>query len=93
MTTQTPQRPTNVVNPFEAKQMPVLLLGIVSMFFALLGPVAWSQGKKLKREAEAAGFAEPTMAKIGRILGLIATALLAIWVLLVFVALLLPIFL
>lgn len=68
------------VNPFQSRATTVLVLGIVGIVACqLVAPVAWIQGNSLKGDAEAAGWPEPDMAKIGRILGIVGSALLAIF--------------
>jgi hypothetical protein len=49
-------------------------MGILSLIVCgLLGIVAWIQGSSLKNRAEAAGWPEPSMGKVGRILGIVGT--------------------
>ena len=72
-----------MVNPFDSRSTPVLVLGILSLlglfvcFGGILGPIAWVLGNNLKREAESAGWPEPGNSKAGRICGIVATCLLA----------------
>lgn len=60
----------------------VLVLGIVSVFVGLLGPVAWYLGSKAKKEIEASGGRLGGMqsVQIGWILGIVMTVLLIITV-------------
>jgi heme/copper-type cytochrome/quinol oxidase subunit 2 len=79
-------------NPFDSDTTLILVMGILSLVVCgLLGIVAWIQGNSLKGRAEAAGWPEPTMGKVGRILGIIGTVLGAlqiafgvIWLIFVF---------
>jgi uncharacterized membrane protein HdeD (DUF308 family) len=65
-------------NPFDSETTLVLVMGILSLVVCgLLGIVAWIQGSSLKNRAEAAGWPEPSMGKVGRILGIVGTALAA----------------
>ena len=92
MNTETTTRPP-AANPFEARQSTVFVLGIVSLFFGLLAPVAWILGNKLRKEAATAGYPEPGNAKIGRIIGMIVSIMLAGLLALMFVLVLIPVIL
>jgi hypothetical protein len=70
----TPYAPQGT-NPFDSETTLILVMGIMSLFVCgLLGIVAWIQGNSLKHRAEAAGWPEPSMGKVGRILGIVGTA-------------------
>jgi uncharacterized membrane protein YjgN (DUF898 family) len=65
-----------------------LVLGILGIVVCgLCGPFAWSIGNRVVREIDASGgrWGGRTEANVGRILGIVATALLVLSVLLVFV--------
>ncbi|CAN5241863.1 hypothetical protein BH09ACT12_BH09ACT12_32680 [soil metagenome] len=71
----------------------ILVLGIVSVFFGVVGPVAWYMGSKAKKEIEASGgrLGGLQQVTVGWILGIIMSILLAVSVvilLFVFVAVL-----
>jgi len=76
-----PPGPGMAPNPYEQKATPIMVIGIVSLvllFFCgplggIAGIVAWVMGNNLRRDAQAAGFAEPGQAKAGRIMGMIST--------------------
>jgi hypothetical protein len=60
----------------------VMVLGIVGIFFNIVAPVAWVLGNQ-ELEAIRAGRRPPegeSNAKVGRILGIVGTALLAVGV-------------
>jgi uncharacterized membrane protein YjgN (DUF898 family) len=64
----------------------VLVLGILGILVCgLIGPFAWTMGNRVVSEIEASGgrWDGQTEATIGRILGIVATALLALSVLLI----------
>jgi cytosine/uracil/thiamine/allantoin permease len=68
------------VNPYESRSTTILVLGILGLVLCqVLGIVAWVMGSNLRKEALAAGYPEPGQAKAGRICGIIATALLALF--------------
>ncbi len=76
-----PYRPypgATAVNPYDQKATTVLVLGILGLVFCgVLGIIAWVQGNNLRDEAKAAGYPEPSNGQIGRILGMVATGLMA----------------
>ncbi|MFN8050535.1 MAG: hypothetical protein U0Q22_03795 [Acidimicrobiales bacterium] len=68
-----------VPNPFSQRANTVLILGIIGMSLCqITGPFAWVMGRRLRLDAEAAGWPEPGHGKLGRILGIIATCMLAV---------------
>ena len=76
---QPPYPTTGSLNPFDSRGTTILILGILGLVLCqLLAPVAWIMGRTLQRDAEAAGWPEPTTGKAGRICGIIGTAILAI---------------
>ncbi len=70
----------------------VLALGIVSLFVAILGPVAWYMGNQAKRECATGRYAESGALNAGRIIGMIVSILMIIGVALV-VGVMIPAFL
>jgi hypothetical protein len=65
----------------EKRSTTVLVLGILSLVICgILGPIAWSMGNNIKKEAAAMGRDEPSNSKGGRICGIIATCLMALGV-------------
>jgi uncharacterized membrane protein YjgN (DUF898 family) len=61
--------------------MTVLILGILGLVLCqILGPFAWMMGNRVVGEIDAAGgaYAGRDQANIGRILGIVATALLVL---------------
>ena len=82
------QQPQMVqANPFDAESTPILVTGILSLILCgPLGIYAWIKGNSLRDRAQAAGYPEPSSAKIGRILGIIAVVIMILAILL-FVAL------
>ncbi|MGI9578434.1 MAG: hypothetical protein ACR2OH_09565 [Microthrixaceae bacterium] len=74
-----PYPPQVVANPFDSESTPILVTGILSL--ALCGPLgiyAWLSGNKLRDRAQAAGWPEPSNAKVGRILGIVGTIIFAV---------------
>lgn len=65
----------------------VLVLGIASVFFTILGPVAWVLGSRAKREIEASGgrLGGMSQVQVGYIIGIITTVLMAVTLLAVVV--------
>lgn len=68
----------------------VLVLGIISIFFSLVGPVAWVMGARAKKEIEASGGRLGGMSQVmvGYVIGIVMsvlTALVALMVVGVFV--------
>ena len=71
------------VNPFDSESTPILVTGILSL--VLCGPVgiySWIKGNELRDRARAAGWPEPSTAKVGRILGIIGTVIFGAWIVL-----------
>jgi len=71
----------------------VLVLGILGLVVCgLLGPFAWSTGNRVIREIDASGgsMSGRENANIGRILGIVSTALLGITLLFVILAVFVP---
>ncbi len=71
----------------------VLVLGILGLVVCqILGPFAWSMGNRVVREIDASGGAMSGRenANIGKILGIIATALLGLTLLFVIFAIVVP---
>ena len=83
------QQPSAPLPPQNHPQaITVLVLGICSLVLCqVLGPFAWSMGNKAVREIDASGgrVAGRDLANVGRILGIVATVLLVLGVLLVVV--------
>jgi uncharacterized membrane protein YjgN (DUF898 family) len=72
--------------PKHPQAVTVLVLGILGILVCgLIGPFAWTMGNRVVSEIEASGgrWDGQTEATIGRILGIVATALLALSVLLI----------
>jgi uncharacterized membrane protein YjgN (DUF898 family) len=72
--------------PNHPQAITVLVLGILSLVVCgLIGPFAWGMGSRVVQEIEASGgrWGGHTEATIGRILGIVATALLVLSVLFV----------
>jgi hypothetical protein len=72
--------------PSHPQAVTVLVLGILSLVIcSLIGPFAWGMGSRVVREIETSGgrWGGQTEATIGRILGIVATALLVASVLFV----------
>ena len=72
--------------PKHPQAVTVLVLGILGIVVCgLIGPFAWTMGNRVVSEIEASGgrWDGQTEATIGRILGIVATALLALSVLLI----------
>jgi uncharacterized membrane protein YjgN (DUF898 family) len=70
--------------PKHPQAVTVLVLGILGIVVCgLIGPFAWSMGNRVVAEIEASGgrWDGQTEATIGRILGIVSTALLALSVL------------
>lgn len=70
-----------VNNPFDDESTPILVTGILSL--VLCGPIgmyAWIKGNGLRDRAVAAGWPEPSTAKVGRILGIVGTVIAAVQV-------------
>jgi hypothetical protein len=69
------------VPPVHREAMTVLVLGIVAMAVCgVVGPIAWVMGNRVVREIDASGGAlgGRSEAQVGRILGIVTTAFLAI---------------
>jgi hypothetical protein len=65
-----------MTNPFDSRGVPVLVIAIVGFVVCqVAAPVAWVMGNSVMKEAQAAGWPEPTTNKIGRIMGIVGTAL------------------
>ena len=77
------------IPPKHPQAVTVLVLGILCVVCGLCGPFAWSMGAKAEREIAAAPgrWSGDTEITIGKILGIVSTALLALTlvVLIVFV--------
>jgi cyclophilin family peptidyl-prolyl cis-trans isomerase len=80
---------------FENRATTVLTLGIISLVCLLfcapvtliLGPAAIILGFKLRGDTKGAGIPEPSRSKTGRILGIVSTSLLVLFIVLAVVAL------
>ncbi len=75
------QPPTYAVAPQHPQTTTVLVLGILSLVVCqVIGPFAWSMGNRVIREIDASGgrLGGRETVNIGRILGIVATALLAL---------------
>ena len=73
--------PTYAVAPQHPQTTTVLVLGILSLVVCqVIGPFAWSMGNRVIREIDASGgrLGGRETVNIGRILGIVATALLAL---------------
>ncbi len=104
--TPTPPEPTNPqwqqppaahgyspMAPPHPQATTVLVLGILGLVVCgLLGPFAWSTGNRVIREIDASGgsMSGRENANIGRILGIVSTALLGITLLFVILAVFVP---
>jgi hypothetical protein len=72
--------------PVHPQATTVLVLGIVALVACqVVGPFAWTMGNRVVAEVDAAGgrLGGGTEANIGRILGVVSTALLAVSVLMI----------
>jgi len=72
--------------PNHAQATTVLVLGILGLVVCgIMGPVAWTMGNRVVREIDASGGAlgGRTEANVGRILGIVATALIVVGLVLV----------
>lgn len=60
----------------------MLVMGIASVFCALLGPIAWIKGRRVVREidASAGAMGGRSAATAGKVLGIIATLYLVVLV-------------
>ena len=82
-----PGYPTYPPPPKHPQAVTVLVLGILGIVVCgLVGPFAWSMGTRVLHEIQASGgrWGGESEATIGRILGIVATALLALSVLFLF---------
>ena len=74
-----------LINPFDQQATPVLVLGILGVLFCpLTAPFAWVMGNKLRDEAVAARWPEPGLGKLGRILGIVGSFILATYGIMMF---------
>jgi uncharacterized membrane protein YjgN (DUF898 family) len=76
-----PGYPAYPPRPKHPQAVTVLVLGILGIVVCgLIGPFAWSMGNRVVAEIEASrgGWDGQSEAQIGRILGIVATALLAL---------------
>jgi len=74
--------------PKHPQAVTVLVLGILSLVVCgLIGPFAWGMGSRVVREIQTSGgrWGGDSEATVGRILGIVATALLVLSVVLMFV--------
>lgn len=77
----TQQQPPYFVPPNHPQATTVLVLGILGIVVCgVLGPFAWTMGNRVVAEIDASGgrVGGRTEANVGRILGIVATALLAV---------------
>jgi uncharacterized membrane protein YjgN (DUF898 family) len=77
----TQQPPPYVLPPNHPQATTVLVLGILGLVVCgILGPFAWTMGNRVVAEIDASGgrVGGRTEANVGRILGIVATALLAV---------------
>ncbi len=84
MTQQPMQPPPYAVPPNHPQATTILVLGILGILVCgLVGPFAWTMGNRVVAEIDAAGgrIGGRTEANVGRILGIVATALLLVGVL------------
>lgn len=73
--------PPGLPRPSHPQATTVLVLGILGLVLCqLVGPFAWQMGNRVVREIDASGgqYDGREMANIGRILGIVATALMAL---------------
>ena len=73
--------------PKHPQAMTVLILGILGLLVCgLIGPFAWSMGNRVVHEIETSGgrWGGESEATIGRILGIVSTALLVLTLVLLF---------
>lgn len=87
---QPPQQPPNPYGapayggyqavPDHPQATTILVLGIISVFVGVLGPVAWWMGSKAKKEIEASGgrIGGLQQVTVGWILGIVMSILLAV---------------
>jgi uncharacterized membrane protein YjgN (DUF898 family) len=84
MSYSAPPPPSYQPAPNHPQATTVLILGILGLVVCqLLGPFAWTMGNRVVGEIDAAGgaYSGRDTANIGRILGIVATALLVLSVL------------
>jgi hypothetical protein len=62
----------------DSQPMTIFVLGLLSIIACqILGPVAWMMGNSYKAQCDVMGVPMNQMGQIGRILGMVGTALLA----------------
>ena len=89
MSYSAPPPPSYQPAPNHPQAMTVLIIGILGLVLCqLLGPFAWTMGNRVVAEIDASGgaYAGRDQANIGRILGIVGTALLALSILVVIFA-------
>ncbi len=90
MSYSAPPPPSYQPAPNHPQAMTVLILGILGLVLCqILGPFAWTMGNRVVAEIDASGgaYAGRDQANIGRILGIVSTALLALSILVIIFAL------
>lgn len=61
-------------NPFDRSARPTLVLGILGVSLCnVIAPVAWIVGAVVRRNAMRAGYGEPELNRLGRLLGMAGT--------------------
>ncbi len=81
MSYSAPPPPSYQPAPNHPQAMAVLILGILGLVVCqLIGPFAWTMGNRVVAEIDASGgaYAGRDQANIGRILGIVGTALLVL---------------
>ncbi len=89
MSYSAPPPPSYQPAPNHPQAMTVLIIGILGLVLCqILGPFAWTMGNRVVAEIDASGgaYAGRDQANIGRILGIVATALLALSILVIIFA-------
>ena len=56
----------------------VLGLGVASLVVLPMGPIVWVMGKRVVKDIDTAGYEGRSAANTGRVLGMVATALLVL---------------
>lgn len=56
----------------------VLVMGVVSLILLPLGPIVWVMAQRVVKDIDVAGYEGRSAAHAGRVLGMVATALLVL---------------
>lgn len=88
---QSPQSPYSYGDGYRSAQQThpqatlVLVLGVISLFSGVVGPVAWVMGSRVKKEIERSGgrWGGQSQVMVGHVMGIVMTVLMALTVLMV----------